>query len=276
MRGRSIPVTDKEVTSIRIVDEILTLVNQRILQVDRFTVEKACIGLGYTGIKLNSGHAGLSYTLSHEMSPYCCQVSDRAGKIAGSPAIEIASMARSWEISESVLGFATLNALSQVFFDSESASYNIKQSNLIDELQVRPSDIVVMVGSLHPFINPLREKAQELFVIERSSVLREEWMFPDTAAEELLPKADVVIATGATLANGTIDRVTELTKKAREFGLVGPSTNVIPDPLFDRGVTVIGGVRVLDPDKMIQIIAEGGGTPQLKSVTEFITLRPAR
>jgi len=41
-------------------------------------------------------------------------------------------------------------------------------------------------------------------------------------------------------------------------------------------VTVIGGVRVLDPDKMIQIIAEGGGTPQLKSVTEFITLRPAR
>lgn len=261
---------------MRIVDEILSLVTQRISNVERFKVEKVCIGLGYTGIKLNSGHAGLSYTLSHEMSPYCCQVSDRAGKIAGSPALEIASMAKSWEISESVVGFATLNALSQVFFDSASTSYDIRQSNLIDELHVRPSDIVVMIGSLHPFINPLREKAQKLFVIERSSALREEWMLPDTAAEDLLPKADVIIATGATLANGTIDRITELAKKAREFGLVGPSTNVIPDPLFDRGVTVIGGVKVLDPDRMIQIIAEGGGTPQLKAVTEFITLRPTR
>lgn len=101
-------------------------------------------------------------------------------------------------------------------------------------------------------------------------------MLPDTAVEEVLPEADVVIATGATLPNGTVDRIVELAGEAHEFGLVGPSANVIPDPLFDRGVTVIGGVRVLDPDRMIQIVAEGGGTPQLKAVTEFITVRPTR
>ncbi len=271
---RSLETTVEGATQIRIVDQLLAAVKEKIPELDRLIVEKACIGLGYTGVKLDSGHAGLCHTLSHEMSPYCCQVSDRAGKIAGSLAIDIAHMAKSWEVSESVLGFAALNALSQVFFETEAASYDLKPSNLIDELQVKPRDVVVMVGCLGPFIQPLKERAQALFIIERSSVLREEGMFPDTAAEELLPKADVVVATGSTLANGTIDRIVELSKNAKEFALVGPSANVIPDPLFNRRVTVIGGVKVLDAERMIQIIAEGGGTRQLKPVTEFITIRP--
>jgi uncharacterized protein (DUF4213/DUF364 family) len=131
-----------------------------------------------------------------------------------------------------------------------------------------------MVGSLHPFIKPIRKKAKELCIIERSPFLRDEGTFPDTAAEDLLPKADVVVATGSSLANGTIDRILELSNNASEFALVGPSVNVIPNPLFDKGVTAMGGVKILDGDKMIQIIAEGGGTPQLKSITEFITIRP--
>ncbi len=252
----------------------MALVEERIPELEKLTVEKACIGLGYTGVKLSSGHAGLCHTLSHEMSPYCCQVSDRAGKIAGSQAIDIAYMSKSWDVSQSVLGFATLNALSQVFFGTEAASYLLKRSNVIDELQVKSTSNVVMIGGLGPLIRTLREKSKSLFIIERSSLLREEGMFPDTAAEELLPNADVVIATGSTLANGTLDRILDLSKKAEEVALVGPSANVIPDPLFERGVTLIGGARVLDAEKMLQIIAEGGGTPQLKLVTEFITMRP--
>ncbi|WP_455278115.1 Rossmann-like domain-containing protein, partial [[Eubacterium] cellulosolvens] len=243
-------------------------------EINRLNIKKACIGLGYTGVTLESGHAGLCHTLSHEMSPYCCQVNKRAGKIAGSGAIDIANMARSWDVNESVLGFATLNALSQKFLDEVKPAFDIRSSNFIDELRVKSSDTVVMVGSLHPFIKPIREKAKELYIIERSPLLREEGTFPDTAAEDLLPQADVVVATGSSLANGTIDRILELSNGTREFALVGPSANVIPNPLFDRGVTAIGGVKILDGDRMIQIIAEGGGTPQLKPITEFITIRP--
>jgi hypothetical protein len=183
-------------------------------------------------------------------------------------------MARSWDVNESVLGFATLNALSQKFLDEVKPAFNIKFSNFINELRVKSSGTVVMVGSLHPFIKPIREKAKELYIIERSPILREEGTFPDTAAEDLLPQGDVVVATGSSLANGTIDRILELYNNAREFALVGPSANVISNPLFDRGVTAIGGVKILDGDRMIQIIAEGGGIPQLKPVTEFITIRP--
>ena len=207
------------------------------------------------------------------MSPYCCQVSERAGNVAGSPAIEIADMAQSWEISESVLGFAALSALSQIFFDLAGDIYDAKSSNIIDELKVTTNDVAVMIGGLKPFIQILKQRSKDLFIIERSLLLREEGMLPDTAAEELLPRADVVISTGSTLANGTIDRILTLSENVKEFALVGPSANVIPEPLFNRGVTLIGGVRVLNADKMMKVIAEGGGTPQLKSSTEFITLR---
>jgi uncharacterized protein (DUF4213/DUF364 family) len=259
---------------MRIVEQVLELVIKKVPGISTLTIKKACIGLGYTGVTLDSGHAGLCHTLSHEMTPYCCQVNKRAGKISGSKAIDIVNMAKSWEVNESVLGFATLNALSQKFFDEVTSPFNIKSSNFINELRVKSSDTVVMIGSLHPFIKSIREKAKELYIIERSPLLRDEGSFPDTAAEDLLPQADVVVATGSSLANGTIDRILELSNNAREFGLVGPSASVIPTPLFDRGVTTIGGVKILDGDKMIQIIAEGGGTPQLKSITEFITIRP--
>jgi uncharacterized protein (DUF4213/DUF364 family) len=259
---------------MRIVEQVLKLVMEKVPGIKELTIKKACIGLGYTGVTLDSGHAGLCHTLSHEMPPYCCQVNKRAGKIGGSKVIDIVNMARSWDVNESVLGFATLNALSQKFLDEAKPPFDVRVSNFINELRVKPSDIVVMVGSLHPFIKPIREKARELYIIERSPLLRDEGIFPDTAAEDLLPQADVVVATGSSLANGTIDRILELSNNAREFGLVGPSANVIPNPLFDKGVTAIGGVKILDGDRMIQIIAEGGGTPQLKPITEFITIRP--
>lgn len=263
-----------EVNELRIVEHILQLVTENVAGITELTVKKACIGLGYTGVTLDSGHAGLCHTLSHEMPAYCCQVNQRAGKIGGSKAVDIANMARSWDINESILGFATLNALSQKFFDEVKPTFDIRSSNFVNELKVKSSDIVVMVGNLHPFIKQIREQAKELFIIERSPLLRDEGTFPDTAAEDLLPQADVVVATGSSLANGTIDRILELSDNVREFGLVGPSASVIPNPLFDRGVTAIGGVKILDGDKMIQIIAEGGGTPQLKPITEFITIRP--
>lgn len=98
-------------------------------------------------------------------------------------------------------------------------------------------------------------------------------MLSDIASEELLPKADVAVVTGTSLANGTIDRLLQLAREAREIAVVGASASVLPEPLFNHGVTIVGGIRVLDAEKLLQIVAEGGGTRQLKKATEFVTLR---
>lgn len=97
---------------------------------------------------------------------------------------------------------------------------------------------------------------------------------PDTACEELLPEADVVVVTGTAIANKTIDRVLELSRGAREIGVVGPSAGIVPDSLFKRGVKVVSTIRPVDADRLLQIIEEGGGTPQIKPAVKFINVRP--
>jgi hypothetical protein len=42
----------------------------------------------------------------------------------------------------------------------------------------------------------------------------------------------------------------------------------------NRGVKIIGSIKPVDADRLLQIIEEGGGTPQIKSAIKFINIRP--
>lgn len=260
----------------KIIEELLTSLQKRIPNVDEIKVNKVCMGLGYTGVQLSTGHVGLCYTLQSEMSLNCCQISERAGTLAGSSALEIANLAKSWDVSERVVGVAALNALSQEVIEKDREKYSIFEGNLIDSIKMGRGDTVALIGNIRPFIPIIKSKAKDLYILERNPTLREEGVLPDFACEEVLPKADIVIITGSALANGTIDRILDLSKDANEVGLVGASASVLPDPLFDHGVTIIGAVKILNAEKVLQIIMEAGGTPKLKGAVSFITIRRRR
>jgi uncharacterized protein (DUF4213/DUF364 family) len=49
---------------------------------------------------------------------------------------------------------------------------------------------------------------------------------------------------------------------------------MIPDPLFKRGVTVMGGIKVINAERLLQVISEGGGVPQFKDACRQIIIRP--
>lgn len=257
----------------KIVNDILSLLPNVIPDINKITVDKVILGLGYTGVKLSTGHVGICFTFQNEISPRCCQVHTKAGKLAGSMAIELANMARSWDLSESIVGIATVNALSSVAIARNQEAYIINKGNVLDFIALEKEDIVVFVGKIGPLIRRIEGNVEKIYVVERDLMRRESGVLPDTACEEILPQANVALLTGTTLVNGTIDRMLELSKGAREIALVGASASVIPDPLFRHGVTIVGGIEVLDPDKLLQIVAEGGGTPQLKAAVEFVSLR---
>ena len=44
---------------------------------------------------------------------------------------------------------------------------------------------------------------------------------------------------------------------------MGPSTPLEPEILEKYGITVAGGVKVIDPESTIRIIEESGGTKEL-------------
>lgn len=257
----------------KIIRELLHSIKAEIKDINKIRAKRVVIGLGYTAVQLDSGHIGLCYTFSGEIAPNCCQIWRKAGTLAGSPAIKLAELSLSWDLSEAVVGVAALNALSQIVIEENYDKYIIVDGDLMDQLAITGDDIVVLIGNIHPFIPKIKEKTSKIFILERNPRLRETNVLPDTAAEEILPQATVAIITGTALANGTIDHLLKLSKTAREVALVGPTASTLPDPLFRNGVTAIGGIKITDGERILQVVSEGGGTPSFKGSCKQIVIR---
>jgi len=256
-----------------IVDDALSCLRSEISNLGTIIVERVYLGWGYAAARLDTGDVGLCHSLLGEAPTACCQALRYAGMLAGTKAVELAELAKSWHIGERVIGMTTINALSQITLKHDHPGYTVREGNVADELYVKPTDTVGMIGNIKPLVAAIREKTPNLRIFERSGSV-EEGILPDTACEELLPEADIVLITGSAVANGTIEHLLQLSRNARQVAVVGPSASIVPDALFSRGVNVIGGVIVTDPDKAVQIVVEGGGTPQLKSATKFVVIKP--
>jgi uncharacterized protein (DUF4213/DUF364 family) len=74
----------------------------------------------------------------------------------------------------------------------------------------------------------------------------------------VLPVSDIVIITGLTLVNNTLDGLLETVKPEAQIIVTGPSSSFIPDILFQHHVKIVGSVSISNPEKMFQVVSEGG------------------
>ena len=123
-------------------------------------------------------------------------------------------------------------------------------------------DKIGVVGRF-PFIDSL---GKDVFVFERRPMQGE---LPDTAAETLLPKCDLIVISGSTFVNKTLQRLLELSN-GYTF-VIGPTTPLTPI-LLEYGADVIAGAIVNDAEKALEIVSQGGGTPSLKSAVKFVCM----
>ncbi len=98
---------------------------------------------------------------------------------------------------------------------------------------------------------------------------------PADQADQVLPSADVVLITGTTLVNDTLERLLTLCRPASRVVVIGPTVGLLPDPLLRRGVDVLGGVRVTAPDAFLDVVAEGGSGYQFfgRSAEKVVLVR---
>jgi uncharacterized protein (DUF4213/DUF364 family) len=256
-----------------IVEQALAYLKRELPCFEDIRVNRVCLGWGYSAVRLSTGDVGLCHSLLREVPLTCCQIVTQSGTLAGSRAARLAELAKSLDLGERVVGVATISALSQIILKRGSLGFTMMEGNILDELDIKPTDTVAMIGNIKPIVEPIRRKTSNLLIFERRSQF-DQGILPDTACEKLLPDADVVIITGSAIANGSIERLLQLSQTAREIGVAGPSASIVPEPLFAHGVDVVGGVIVTDPDKALRIVVEGGGTPQLKAAVRFVTMKP--
>ncbi|NMX21512.1 hypothetical protein C5S30_03580 [ANME-1 cluster archaeon GoMg4] len=146
---------------------------------------------------------------------------------------------------------------------------------LIDDLS-RNCGVAKNFGALHDYkvrdLGELTDKtaielADELWVIEKQP---QKGDFVDTASEYFIPKADIAVITSSAEINKSVERLLELSHGLTI--LIGPSTPMSP-VLFDYGVDMLAGIKVVDEEGMMAKIAEGGGkVSQFEDAIEFLVM----
>jgi len=237
-------------------------------------VDDLVIGIFFTGVKLSTGHAGCAFTPTGEIpEAVCCPTSaarmPQAGDLEGKPVSEILKYSLDSNVLKSAIGVATLNALSQLVIDSDAGlEYQIiKDADGFDLLDIQPNETVSLIGAFGPYIRRLKMMGNPFFIIEKNSqTLRSEEMKYFKSESEMpsaLEKSDVVIMTGTAIVNHTIDKILSFITVGQRTAIIGPTASMIPDAFFKRGVHVMAGVKILNPDLMIRILKQGGSAYHL-------------
>ncbi len=231
-------------------------------------VEDIRIGIFYTAAKLSTGDAGVAFTPRDLEDTVCCPRSaakmPASGKLKGEKALELMNLADSDTVLKRSVGVAVLNALSALKNKEEGIrdARILKGADALDVIEIRKGDKIAMVGAFVPFIKKLKAITPDVCIIDKHpQALKEDerhmWCSP-TAVRDVMPQADIAIITGSSMVEGGLDELLSSCIKAREIILAGPTASAWPEPFFKRGVTVMGGIFVTDPDKLLQVVSEGG------------------
>lgn len=250
-----------------ILDESVQMVRDLLGSgLDSITIDRAVLGLFFSGVKLSTGEAGLCATPIKEIpDAVCCPSSLRAmpmsGRLVGRPADAYLDDVASENPLKKTLGIATLNALSLRLTNAGRATAYEIGGDAFDEVEVNPGDKGVVIGALVPALKRFSRLGIDYTVLELDSrTLKGDELKhfqPADRYPQVLPDADVVIVTGVTLLNDTLPGLLAHVRPGARVSLAGPTVSMLCEPLFRRGVTMVGGTVVTDADRCLDLIAEG-------------------
>ena len=237
--------------------------------IDELTVERAVFGLFFSGVKLSDGQGGLCFTPVKELpEAVCCPSSALAmpfsGKLSGRRVTEYLADLDNPNILRKTLAIAALNALSSSCWDKIDALpyINVNGRDAFDEAAIPVSGKTVVIGALVPMLKKLLAADADFRVLETDSRTlkgRElDHYSPASDAPQFVPQADLLVITGVTVLNDTLEGILEMAKPGAQIIVTGPTASMLPDAFFKRGVTMLGGIRVTRPDEALDLISEAG------------------
>jgi uncharacterized protein (DUF4213/DUF364 family) len=253
-----------------ILQETAQLVKQKLgSDFEKLTVERIVVGLFFTGAKLSNGAGGVSYTPVKDIpQAVCCPSS--AGrifdpvKIKGINAAAVLAALSSDEPIKAAIAIATLNALSAICWDRGlNDNYRIQMNtDAVDVVRMPAESSVAVIGAFVPILRKLKIRGGRWWVIEQDPrTLKSDEMdhfIPADRSGETIAEADVLIITGVTLVNHTLEPILKAARPDAEIAVVGPTASMLPEALFESGARVVGGVWVKKPDELLDVLAAGG------------------
>ena len=185
------------------------------------------------------------------------------GYLLNKSALELVDMAHSERILEAAIGMAAINSLLDI---DEPSCVALNAADLI--LEKGDKKRIAIVGHF-PFLQRVREKAKELWVIEKNP---QEGDFGEAEAVRLIPRADIVAITGTALTNHTMEGLLALCRPDA-FVIILGDTVPMSAVLFDYGVDAVCGTKVVDPDLVMRCVSQGANFRQIKGTRKLTMLK---
>ncbi len=234
-------------------------------KIENLTISDVRFGVYLSAVKLSDGSYGTVSTLQDEN--YHCVKKNRdyseftPTKIAGLKVTDLFNTTKKTGLTNT-LRIAVLNAISSSLLSN--GNYKILENadpvNLID---LDSKKTVTIVGAFHSYIEKVTATGNKLYVLELDeNAITDEYKKYYVPAEDyrkVLPDSDIIIITGLTLVNNTIDGLLSAIPDKSQVIVTGPSSSLVPDVLFQNKVNIIGASRIINPELLFTLVSEFGG-----------------
>lgn len=262
---------DELVAPLRAVAERFALPKVRALHLPPREAVQAARRAGrgeFCLLELDDGTPGAAYVMlddDHE----ALLLGHGTEALAGADALALAASFGAARAARRVVAWAALGALSRWLV--ERAGLEVPRSgDPWGRPAPLPGEHLGMVGLFTPMVAPLLQAGLRLTVLELQPELagRRDALTVtlDPAALQDCPR---IVCTATTLINGSLEALLPHLRHAHHLALLGPSAGCLPDALFARGVTQIGGRWITDPAGAIDAVRAGRGLGEVSRKFAF-------
>ena len=226
----------------------------------------------FCAVQLADGSTGLAYILLGDTRRRL-QSADPAARPVADPLALAQGLTRDDPADRSI-ALACVNAISRHLLDRAGYAPDFA-TNSLGSLDLRPGDRLGMVGFFPPLVRRAKELGIRVTVLElKPELVQEGPELTVTLDPARLRDCTKLVCTSTTLLNGSLERLLAHVRHATTFVVIGPSAGFVPDPLFARGVTGVGGAWVTDPVALMD--RAGRGEPWGDATRKYSVWNDAR
>lgn len=200
----------------------------------------------FMAMELEGGAIGVSYVFI-EQDQFNEFIELQNTDFKGQNPVNYAMKFGTESIVKNTMCLASINAICQYVIKQINYPLNFTTDSM-GLLNIKKDDTVGMVGFFAGLIGLIKREGAKLIIIEKKSDLIEKYpKFHITLDPTELQQCNKVLCTSTTVGNNTLDNILDNCKKA-SVSIIGPTAGYFPDPLFKRGVNVLGGNSILEPE----------------------------
>ena len=219
----------------------------------------------FMAMGLEGGAAGISFVLIGDTTAALAYNKLNPEQFIGKDPVSFALEFGSDDPVKEMISLAAINAISHFAMVKMGVEVD-STSDSLGLLNLSAGDRIGMVGLFMPLMGEIKKTGAELLILEKKAELMEKFPHLNITLDPAeLKSCNKVLCTSTTILNNSLDEIMAHCDPDAFVSIVGPTAGYFPDPVFARGVDVVGGRMVTDSDLFFKLLEQGkkwGGATQ--------------